>query len=131
MTDFPLRYSGAFPALQNPMTHSLAACLCRAISEVALGSLHTKRRAIMNAKTLENPQKATSEPMPARYVVQTRFTFGWANCWTDDSGNPLTFATYDEAEQEMKDHITDCINAVEGGELGDSPDPDNLRVVAA
>ncbi len=29
----------------------------------------------------------------------------------------------------MKDHIIDCINAVEGGDMEDSPDPTDLRVV--
>jgi hypothetical protein len=55
--------------------------------------------------------------------------YGWENCWTDDGGEPLTFATYEEAEQAMKDHIADCIDAVESGYMEDSPAPTDLRVV--
>jgi hypothetical protein len=70
------------------------------------------------------------EPTPTHYAVETLFTYGWENCWTDDGGEPLTFATYEDAEQAMKDHIIDCINAVESGYMEDSPDPTDLRVVA-
>jgi hypothetical protein len=43
--------------------------------------------------------------------------------------NPVTYATREEAEQAIQDHIADCINAVEGGDMMDSPDPTSLRVV--
>ena len=43
-----------------------------------------------------------------RYEVQT-FTMidGWVNCWTEDE-QPLTFATEQEAQQAIEDHIADC-----------------------
>lgn len=66
---------------------------------------------------------------PTRYAVETLFTYGWENCWMDDNGKPLTFARYDEAEEARKNHIIDCINAVEEGFLEDGQDPTDLRVV--
>ena len=65
------------------------------------------------------------------YEVQTEMLGGWENCWTDGGNHdkPLRFATREEAEDAIKDHIADCINAVEGGDMLDSPDPSNLRVV--
>lgn len=66
---------------------------------------------------------------PSRYAVEILFTHGWENCWTKENGEPVTFATYEQAEQEMKDHIIDCINAVESGYMENSPDPTDLRVV--
>ena len=66
---------------------------------------------------------------PTRYAVETLFTYGWENCWMDGNGKSLTFATHEEAEQAMKDHIIDCVNAVEEGFMEDSPDPTDLRVV--
>ena len=66
---------------------------------------------------------------PTRYEVQTEMLSGWENCWTDGDCQPVTYATREEAEDAIKDHITDCINAVEGGDMLDSPDPISLRVV--
>lgn len=76
-----------------------------------------------------------SDPLTARYEVQTETLSGWENCWVTDAGEsnpngtPVTYATREEAEQAIQDHIADCINAVEGGDLMDSPDPTSLRVV--
>ena len=53
----------------------------------------------------------------------------WENVWLDDNGSPTLFNTREEAEEEIKGHITDCINAVEGGDMEDSPDPTEFRVV--
>jgi hypothetical protein len=39
------------------------------------------------------------------------------------------YDTRARAEQAIKDHITNCINAVEAGDLDDSPDPTDFRVV--
>ena len=71
----------------------------------------------------------SSEEKVTRYEVQTEILSGWENCWTDDGGKPVTFASREEAEQAIQDHIADCINAVEGGDMQDSPDPTSLRVV--
>src|ERR1700728_5246549 len=65
-----------------------------------------------------------------KYAVETLFINTWENCWKDDVGNPTLFDSREEAEEEIKDHITDCINAVEGGDMEDSPDPGDFRVVA-
>ena len=64
-----------------------------------------------------------------KYAVETLFINRWENCWKDDAGNPELFETRDDAEQAIKDHITDCVNAVEGGEMEDSPDPSEFRIV--
>ena len=63
------------------------------------------------------------------YEVQTQMMHTWENCWTDGEGKPVAFATIADAVQAIKDHITDCINAVEGGDMEDSPDPSELRIV--
>jgi len=43
-----------------------------------------------------------------RYAVLTdTFVTGWVNCWTDDDGYPLTFATLQEAEQALDEHLED------------------------
>lgn len=38
------------------------------------------------------------------------------------------FATHEDAEQAIKDHVCDCINAVEGGYMEDSPDPTDFVI---
>jgi len=68
-------------------------------------------------------------PPATLYEVQTEMLSGWENCWTDENGERITFASRNEAEQAMKDHIIDCVNAVEAGDMVDSPDPASLRVV--
>ena len=40
-----------------------------------------------------------------KYEVQTKFVYGFENCWTDENEKPLLFSTRKEAEQELKDHI--------------------------
>ena len=40
-----------------------------------------------------------------KYEVQTKFVYGFENCWTDENDKPLLFSTKKEAEQELKDHI--------------------------
>jgi len=62
--------------------------------------------------------------------VQTDMLGTWKNCWRYDNGEPMTFAIRGEAEEAVKDHIIDCINAVEGGDMEDSPDPSEFRIVA-
>lgn len=65
-----------------------------------------------------------------KYAVEQEMTSGFEPVWFEDDG--ITRRTYDSrdaAEDEIKDHITDCINAVEGGLMDDSPDPSEFRVV--
>ena len=76
-----------------------------------------------------------TEQTATRYEVQTEMLSGWENCWTTDAGErnpngtPVTYATREDAEQAIKDYIADCIDAVESGDMMDSPDPTSLRVV--
>jgi hypothetical protein len=77
----------------------------------------------------------SSEVKATRYEVQTEMLSGWENCWSIDAGEhnpdgiPVTYASREEAQQAIDDHIADCINAVEGGDMADSPDPTSLRIV--
>ena len=57
-----------------------------------------------------------------RYEVQTGIFGTWENCWTDGDGQPVTYANREEAEDAIRGHVIDCINAVEGGDMLDSPD---------
>lgn len=38
------------------------------------------------------------------YIVETLFTYGWENCWTEDD-KPMTFDTREEAQAEIDDII--------------------------
>jgi hypothetical protein len=68
------------------------------------------------------------QPM-RRFIVETEFHGGiWENVWAED-GKPDTFATLNDAVQEIRDHIIDSISAVEAGDMKDSPDPSNFRIV--
>jgi hypothetical protein len=64
-----------------------------------------------------------------KYAVEALFINTWENCWKDDAGKPELFDTREHAQEAIKDHITDCINAVEDGDMEDSPDPIEFRVV--
>ena len=64
------------------------------------------------------------------FEVQTEtLCDGWVNCWAIDD-KPQTFATLQEAMDAIKDHIIDQINAVEGGDMEDSQDPAEFRIVS-
>ena len=77
--------------------------------------------------------RAKANTIPRRFVVETRFEGTgetWENCWTDNNtGLPLTFSSRDAAQEEINDHIKDCINAVEGGDMQDSPDTSDFRII--
>ena len=64
-----------------------------------------------------------------RYTVETEMMNTWENCWTDAFGRPVHYDSLDAAVDGIRDHITDCINAVEGGDMQDSPDPSEFRIV--
>jgi hypothetical protein len=59
----------------------------------------------------------------------TEIINGWEDCWTDGECSRVTYPTLDEAVGAIRDHVTDCINAVEGGDMQDSPDPSEFRIV--
>lgn len=45
-----------------------------------------------------------------RWRVETKFTYGWENVWTED-GAPLTFATQESAERALEEHLSDLKDA--------------------
>lgn len=71
------------------------------------------------------------------YEVQQETGNDWENTWRKDAGEdnpdgtPVTFNTLEDAVSEIRDHIIDCINAVEGGDMEDSPDPSEFRIVGS
>lgn len=74
-------------------------------------------------------QTVTRVPLgPKRFAVETRFLYGWENCWTVDD-MPMTFATRAEAEAELSAYLADIAAAVEAGDMVEAYDPDDSRVV--
>lgn len=72
----------------------------------------------------------TVNAAPPRYEVQTRF-YGdhWENCWLDESGKPITYATRAEARAAIADIVTDTTQAMAAGHLLDAFFPDEFRIV--
>lgn len=72
---------------------------------------------------------------PQVYIVEMAIGDGWENVWRYDAGEhnpegtPQTFESVTDAIDAIKDHIKDCINAVEGGDMEDSPDPSEFRIM--
>ena len=52
------------------------------------------------------------------YVVETRFSYGWENCWYEGD-EPLIFYSEQEAEQAIVDLIKDVGEAVAVGDMTD------------
>ena len=98
-------------------------------------------RAFEEGEEMENASDTTDvstgeAELADRYEVQTLHANGeYENVWREDAGidnpegTPVTFATMDDADAAIRDHIIDCINAVEGGEMEDSPDRSDFRIV--
>ena len=40
-----------------------------------------------------------------KYAVETLFTYGWENCWQEESGGPTFFDTRQEAQDEINDVV--------------------------
>lgn len=57
-----------------------------------------------------------------RWRVETKFTYGWENVWTEDDA-PLTFATKESAERALEEHLSDLKDA------GMEHDRDGYRIV--
>lgn len=80
-------------------------------------------------------QAAIAKARTRPYIVEQEIGDGWENTWREDAGEhnpdgtPQTFSTLDEAVDAIKNHITDSINAVEAGDMQDSPDPSEFRIV--
>lgn len=65
-----------------------------------------------------------------RYTVETHF-YGntWENCWTDDNGQPITFATREEAQAEIDELIAGCKAAVKAGDMQGGFHPSEFRIM--
>ena len=96
-----------------------------------LNDLHKDADLVIQALEREDTPNYVTLDDDVRYEVQTEMLGTWENCWTDAGNNdcPLTFTTRDEAQEAIDDHIIDCINAVESGDMYDSPDHTDFRVV--
>jgi len=57
------------------------------------------------------------------------FSGGWENVWHDQDGLPVEFATKEEADAEIKQHLADCEEAVKAGYLECAPLRDEYRIV--
>jgi hypothetical protein len=69
-----------------------------------------------------------------RFEVQTNsLCGGWENCWTTIDANnnetPTTFATSEEAETAITDHLAEVKAAVEAGDMAEEDSRDDYRVV--
>jgi hypothetical protein len=53
---------------------------------------------------------------------------GWVNCWSEDDV-PMTFATIEEAEKEIVEHIAEYREGVAEGRFEDAPTLENFRIV--
>lgn len=64
-----------------------------------------------------------------RYEVQTLFIDQWENCWKDEDGNNITFASEAQAQADIDDHIEICEEAFQKGYIQDVPSRDELRIM--
>ena len=64
-----------------------------------------------------------------KFEVQTYAVCdGWVNCWTDGEGVRQTYATKEEAENQIDEFIVDQNIAVFNGHITDAASPDEYRV---
>lgn len=66
-----------------------------------------------------------------RFVVLTNtIAEGWVNCWSEDD-EPLTFATFEEAQEEVGDHLDSLAEMVteSGREFDREAEISNLWIV--
>jgi hypothetical protein len=64
-----------------------------------------------------------------RFAVETRFIDTWENCWTDEFGQPITFASRAEAQAALDDLLAAVREAVAAGDMIEAYDPDDYRLV--
>lgn len=62
-----------------------------------------------------------------KYEVQTQIMGEWANVWTNDAGDPSTFANIVDALQECADSVEGMQIEYEAQGLEFSPDPLRIR----
>ena len=63
-----------------------------------------------------------------RYAIETQFINTWENCWTDGEGRPVTFATKQEAQAELRQHLADMAQAEADGDISDAMSADEFRI---
>lgn len=63
-----------------------------------------------------------------RYAVETLMGSSWENCWHEDD-ELLTFATREEAEAELEDHLETMHDCCATGDLSDSMSREDFRIV--
>lgn len=62
------------------------------------------------------------------WEVQTKFVSGFENCWTDENGDPVTFATKIKAESAMIEYLMDSYRAYRDGITEEPPVIADYRV---
>lgn len=68
--------------------------------------------------------------MTNKFEVETRFHGDtWENCWTNDKGEPVYYESHAAACGAIRDHISDCEQAVKEGDMIDAPSRSDFRVV--
>jgi len=65
------------------------------------------------------------------YIVETRFTYGFENCWVYNDETPMTFETYEDAKAELDCYLHDLKLDYEDGFLDDySPEDYQITFIA-
>lgn len=62
------------------------------------------------------------------FIVETLFTYGWENCWTREDGEPITFPTHQEAQQELDEHLKACMEDYKAGHLSEPYKRSEFRI---
>lgn len=82
---------------------------------------------VFDPSTCRSTQRPARRP---RSAVETRFFGGhWENCWTDEAGNPLTFATRREAQGEIDEVVEGTALATAAGDMLGAYLPDDFRIM--
>ena len=66
------------------------------------------------------------------FEVQTKFLYGWENCWTvekDGEMVPEYFDTIGEAQASINELLADVKEAVSRGDMEEEYDPEDYRIV--
>jgi hypothetical protein len=64
-----------------------------------------------------------------RFQVETYSLGGWANCWTDENGNPITYASQAEAINALNAYLEDVKEAVRCGDLAEEYNRHDYRII--
>lgn len=66
------------------------------------------------------------------FEVQTLMGNDWENCWSthhkDGSTTPSTYATREEAQAAIDEHLQDVREAVAEGDMAEEYDPEDYRI---